>query len=125
MRRKIYLILLIIFCLFISLGLKIYIRNNVTVEWDATSYTGDGVVTYEVYLFDVGAESSTFLGETAELEYTFDIPSGAEQIPFIRTKVVDDEGEHFSAVLMASDESNPVPFGLLQVVPAPKDIRIK
>jgi len=71
--KKLYLIGLIAFCLFISLGLKIYYRDTVTIEWDASAYTGDGVVTYEVYLFDVGSESSTLLCDTAGLEYTFDV----------------------------------------------------
>jgi len=122
--KKFYLIGLIVFCLFMSLGLKIYIRNNVTVAWDPIIYNGEGVVTYEVYLQDTETGLFTLLGETADVEFNLDVPLGVEQLVGVRTKVVDGEGEHFSLMSMSDVEGVP-PFGLQQAVPAPLNIRLK
>lgn len=123
--KKIFLVGLIVFCLFMALGMRVYIRNNVTVQWDAPTYTGDGTMTFNVYVQDVDSGLFTLLGNTANTEYTLDVPAGAEQKIGVQTKIVDADGEHVSDIFMSDDVSNVPPFGLLQAVPAPKNIRVK
>jgi len=123
--KKLYLIGLILFCLFMSLGLKVYIRNNVTVEWDDVIYNGDGVKTFNVYVQDTESGLFTLLGETPDIEFNLDVPLGADQRVGVQTKIVDDEGEHVSIIFMSDDPSNSLPFGLQRDVRATTKIRIK
>lgn len=123
--KKLYLTGLVIFCLFMSLGLKVYFRNNVTVQWDPPVYTGDGVMSFNVYLQDTDTGLFTLLGNTTDVEYTLDVPTGPEQKVGVQTKIVDAEGEHVSIIFMSDDVNNSPPFGLLQAVPAVTNVRIK
>lgn len=123
--KKFYLFGLIVFCLFMVLGLRVYIRSNVTVEWDAPSYSGDGVMSYNVILQDMETGTSTVLGNTAATEFTFDVPVNKSWLVGVQTVITDADGDHLSDFLMSDNGDNPVPFGLLQAAPQVKNIRIK
>lgn len=123
--RKIIAVLLLLTLVVFSIGYsqELVIGTTQTISWDAVSVS-QGTVSYEVALKD-SQDNITVLGETTDLTYTFDVPSGGEYVVGVRTKLVINDTTYYSDWNWSDidAESTPSPFVLLQSVPAPLHLR--
>ena len=123
--KKTLIILLAVLLIGLSIGYsqELVIGTQQTISWDAVSVS-QGTISYEVGLRD-SSNSVTVLGETTDLSYTFDVPSGDTYVVGVRTKLVLDGNTYYSDWNWSDvdGESTPNPFVLLQAVPAPLNLR--
>ena len=123
--KRIFIILLAVLLIGLSVGYsqELVIGTPQIINWDAVTVSS-GTISYEVGLKD-SSDNVTILGETTELSYTFDVPSGDTYVVGVRTKLILDSTTYYSDWNWSNidGESTPNPFVLLQAVPAPTNLR--
>ena len=123
--KKLFIVLLVALFVGLSIGYsqELVIGTTQNIQWNAVSVP-QGTVSYEIGLKD-SSDNVTILGETTELSYTFDVPSGDTYSVGVRTKLIIDTTTYYSEWNWSDvdGESTPNPFVLLQAVPAPKNLR--
>lgn len=126
MNKILVIFWLVVICAFLTVGLKVYIGEDHWVTWDNITYTGEGIVTYVVYL-----ESTEHTGFFDAITEVSDPPvylgaympdNKVQQNVGVQAKITDIEGEHVSTINWSYiDEpvgATPVPFGWLLSVPS-------
>ena len=124
--KKVTLVLLIVIMVVLPLAYsqELVIGTPQTINWDAVSVS-QGMVSYEVALKD-SSDNVTMLGETTDLTYNFDVPTGGEYVVGVRTKlIIGTNLPQYSDWNWSNIDgtSTPSPFVLLESVPVPQNLR--
>ena len=124
MKKLIFILFMVLLCVLpLAYSQELVIGTPQAINWDAVTVS-QGTISYEVALKD-SSDNVTMLGETTELTYNFDVPSGGEYVVGVRTKLIIDTTTYYSDWNWSDVDSasTPNPFVLLQSVPVPLNLR--